>query len=97
MKGFSLDEQTKDSKEVKDNKETDNNANNIPIKESSRSIKSNISILSKTDSDFAIHKEYTNKNKENNNFDPYNKNISMVRLNNDATLEDYKKKKKFSK
>ena len=94
MKGFSLDEQTKDSKEVKDNKETDNNANNIPIKESSRSIKSNISILSKTDSDFAIHKEYTNKNKENNNFDPYNKNISMVRLNNDATLEDYNKLKK---
>ena len=94
MKGFSLDEQTKDSKEIKDNKETDNNANNIPIKESSRSIKSNISILSKTDSDFAIHKEYTNKNKENNNFDPYNKNISMVRLNNDATLEDYNKLKK---
>ena len=94
MKGFSLDEQTKDSKEVKDNKETDNNANNIPIKESSRSIKSNISILSKTDSDFAIPEEYTNKNKENNNFDPYNKNISMVRLNNDATLEDYNKLKK---
>ena len=94
MKGFSLDEQTKDSKEVKDNKEADNNANNIPIKESSRSIKSNISILSKTDSDFAIPEEYTNKNKENNNFDPYNKNISMVRLNNDATLEDYNKLKK---
>ena len=94
MKGFSLDEQTKDSKEVKDNKEIDNNANNIPIKESSRSIKSNISILSKTDSDFAIPEEYTNKNKENNNFDPYNKNISMVRLNNDATLEDYNKLKK---
>ena len=94
MKGFSLDEQTKDSKEIKDNKETDNNANNIPIKESSRSIKSNISILSKTDSDFAIPEEYTNKNKENNNFDPYNKNISMVRLNNDATLEDYNKLKK---
>ena len=94
MKGFSLDEQTKDSKEVKDNKETDNNANNIPIKESSRSIKSNISILSKTDSDFAIPEEYTNKNKENNNFDPYNKNISMVRLNNDATLENYNKLKK---
>ena len=94
MKGFSLDEQTKDSKEIKDNKETDNNANNIPIKESSRSIKSNISILSKTDSDFAIPEEYTNKNKENNNFDPYNKNISMVRLNNDATLENYNKLKK---
>ena len=99
IKGFSLDEQTKDSKEVKDNKdkdskETDNNVNNIPMKESSKSIKSNISILSKTDSDFAIPEEYTNENKENSNIDPYDKNISMVRLNNEVTLEDYNKLKK---
>ena len=101
IKGFSLDEQTKDSKEVKENKdkdkdskETDNNVNNIPMKESSKSIKSNISILSKTDSDLAIPEEYTNENKENSNIDPYDKNISMVRLNNDVTLEDYNKLKK---
>jgi len=101
IKGFSLDEQTKDTKEAKDNKdkdkgdkEIDTNANNIPIKESSKSIKSNISILSKTDSDLALPEEYTNVNKENSNIDPYNKNISMVRLNNDVTLEDYNKLKK---
>jgi len=101
IKGFSLDEQTKDTKEAKDNKDKDKgdkeidiNANNIPIKESSKSIKSNISILSKTDSDLAIPEEYTNVNKESSNIDPYNKNISMVRLNNDVILEDYNKIKK---
>jgi len=96
IKGFSLDEQTKDTKEVKDkeNKEIDTNVNNIPMKESSKSIKSNISILSKTDSDLAIPEEYTNVNKESSNIDPYNKNISMVRLNNDVILEDYNKIKK---
>ena len=88
IKGFSLDEQ------AKDNKETNNNANNIPVKESSKSIISNILILSKNDSDLVIPDEYTNMNKEINNIDPYDKNISMVRLNNDVTLEDYNKLKK---
>ena len=102
IKGFSLDEQNKDNKEIKenkndkdnkDNKESVNNENNIPFAKSSKSVKINMSILSKNDSDFAIPEEFTNKKIENN-VDPYDKNISMVRLNNDVTLEDYNKIKK---
>ena len=96
MKGFSLDEQNKDTKEVKenkDNKDISNNENDIPLAKSSKSVKSNISILTKTDSDLAIPEEFTNKKIENS-VDPYDKNISMVRLNNDVTLEDYNKLKK---
>ena len=96
MKGFSLDEQNKDTKEVKenkDNKDISNNENDIPLAKSSKSVKSNISILTKTDSDLAIPEEFTSKKIENS-VDPYDKNISMVRLNNDVTLEDYNKLKK---
>ena len=96
MKGFSLDEQNKDTKEVKenkDNKDISNNENDIPLAKSSKSVKSNISTLTKTDSDLAIPEEFTNKKIENS-VDPYDKNISMVRLNNDVTLEDYNKLKK---
>ena len=94
MKGFSLDEQNKDTKEVKenkDNKDISNNENDIPLAKSSKSVKSNISILTKTDSDLAIPEEFTNKKIENS-VDPYDK--KMVRLNNDVTLEDYNKLKK---
>ena len=102
IKGFSLDEQNKDAKEVKENKDnTDNIENkesskdvkNFLFAKSSKSVKPNMSILTKTDSDLAIPDEFSNKKIENN-IDPYDKNISMVRLNNDVTLEDYNKLKK---
>ena len=87
IKGFNLnDEQNKDNK---DNKES-----SINVKESSKSIHSNISAgLTKTDSELAIPEELVNKNLENN-VDAYDKNISMVRLNNERTLDDYNKIKK---
>ena len=90
IKGFNLnDDQSKDSKDNKDS-----NKQNITFKESSKSIKSNISSgLTKTDSELAIPEEYVNKDLENN-VDAYDKNISMVRLNNERTLDDYNKLKK---
>ena len=90
IKGFNLnDDQSKDSKDNKDS-----NKQNITFKESSKSIKSNISSgLTKTDSELAIPEEYANKDLENN-VDAYDKNISMVRLNNERTLDDYNKLKK---
>ena len=93
IKGFSLNEE--ENKDKKDRKEStnNNNVNEVPIKDSSKSIKSNLSKLSSADSDLVIPEEYANKNIENN-VDPYDKNISMVRLNNERTLEDYNKLKK---
>jgi hypothetical protein len=90
IKGFNLnDDQSKDSKDNKDS-----NKQNITFKESSKSIKSNISSgLTKTDSELAIPEEYANKDLENN-VDAFDKNISMVRLNNERTLDDYNKLKK---
>ena len=90
IKGFNInDDQSKDSKDNKDS-----NKQNITFKESSKSIKSNISSgLTKTDSELAIPEEYANKDLENN-VDAYDKNISMVRLNNERTLDDYNKLKK---
>jgi len=90
IKGFNInDDQSKDSKDNKDS-----NKKNITFKESSKSIKSNISSgLTKTDSELAIPEEYANKDLENN-VDAYDKNISMVRLNNERTLDDYNKLKK---
>ena len=41
----------------------------------------------------AIPEEYTYKDLENN-VDVYDKNISVVRLNNEKTLDDYNKLKK---
>ena len=101
IKGFSLDEQNKDTKEVKENKENKDNIDkkessenmkNIIFPKSSKNVKANMS-LTKTDSDLAIPDDFSNKKIENN-IDPYDKNISMVRLNNDVTLEDYNKLKK---
>ena len=95
IKGFSLDEQNKNQKDDKKKEEKlDNTSNNkIPIIESSKSVKSNISKLSSADSDLQFPEEYLNKNIESN-IDPYDKNISMIRLNNDVTFEDYNKFKK---
>ena len=95
IKGFSLDDQNKNQKDEKNKEEKiDNNNNNkIPIIESSKSVKSNISKLSNADSDLQFPEEYLNKNIESN-IDPYDKNISMIRLNNDVTFEDYNKFKK---
>ena len=97
VKGFNLDEESKDNKDKKENKEKDNTKNKDYLQESSKSVKSNLSsTLTKTDSDFVIPEEFANKNVENN-VDAYDKNISMVRLNNERTLEDYNNLKKGGK
>ena len=90
IKGFSLNSNEDINKERKESKDT---GEKIILKESSKSIKSNISRLSNADSDLAIPEEMANINIENN-IDPYDKNISMVRLNNERTLDDYNKIKK---
>ncbi len=93
IKGFSLnDDKNKLNSERKGSKDVNNNES-ITFKESSKSIRSNISKLSNTDSELAISEEIANKNLENN-LDAYDKNIAMVRLNNERTLEDYNKLKK---
>ena len=94
IKGFSLnvnDDLNKDDKERKESK--DINEKRIRPKESNKSLKSNISKLSNADCDLAIPEEIANIDIENN-IDPYDKNIAMVRLNNERTLEDYHKIKK---
>ena len=84
IKGFNLNDDQ--NRYNKDNKES--NKQNITFKESSKSIKSYISSdLTKTDSELAIPEEYAYKDLENN-VDVYDKNISMVRLNNEKTLDD---------
>jgi hypothetical protein len=42
---------------------------------------------------FNLDEEFSQKKGNDNNADPYNKNISMVRLNNDGTIGDYNKLK----
>ena len=86
IKGISLDDKENDRKESKE-------SNKNTLKGSSKSIKSNLSKLSNADSDLIIPEEIANKNIENN-IDAYDKNLSMVRLNNERTLEDYNKLKK---
>ena len=90
IKGFNLNEENKETKDKTEAKDKDKNA---LLQGSSKSVKSNISSLTKTDSDLAIPEEYVNKNLENN-VDAYDKNLSMVRLNNEGTLVDYNKLKK---
>ena len=108
IKAFSLDEnkdkkentekkdekennkENEEKKEGKDNKDI-NNKNSL--KKSSNSFKSNLSRLSNAESDLSVPEEIANKNIENN-VDAYDKNLSMVRLNNERTLEDYHKLKK---
>ena len=90
IKAFSLnDEKNKESMERKESKDY----NNMPMKESSKSIRSNISKLSNNDSELTVPEEIANKNLENT-VDAYDKNIAMVRLNNERTLDDYNKLKK---
>ena len=108
IKAFSLDEnkdkkentektdekennkENEEKKEGKDNKEI-NNKNSL--KKSSNSFKSNLSRLSNAESDLSVPEEIANTNIENN-VDAYDKNLSMVRLNNERTLENYHKLKK---
>ena len=91
MKSISLnDDKKNERKESKESKDSNKNV----LKESSKSIKSSISSkLSNTDLDLVIPEEIANKNLENN-VDAYDKNLSMVRLNNEGTLVDYNKLKK---
>ena len=84
IKGFSLDDEPKSKSDKKVNKQSENiNAS----KESNKSIKNIIN------SDFTINDKKKVGN-ENINV-AYNKNISMVRLNNERTLEDYNKYKQL--
>ena len=82
--------QDKQKKESKDNKEIKNNKeNNENLKESNKNIKINKEeILNRKDSELIIPEEHENKNLENNAI-PYDKNIAMVRLNNERTYDDY--------
>ena len=109
IKGFTLDENkdkkenteknddkkegNKGNEEKKDGKDSkDINDKNI-LMQSSKSVKSNLSRLSNAESDLSVPEDIANKNLENN-VDAYDKNLSMVRLNNERTLEDYHKLKK---
>ena len=84
IKGFSLDDEPKSKSDKKANRQSENiNAS----KESNKSIKNIIN------SDFTINDKKKVGN-ENINV-AYNKNISMVRLNNERTLEDYNKYKQL--
>ena len=97
MKGVPLNDKKNEKNENKFNEENqknqeinnaNNNSNKIISKESNKSIKSNVS-----DNDIPVSEEIAKKNVESN-FDAYDKNIAMVRLNNERTLEDYNKLKK---
>ena len=83
MKGFSLDDPKNEYMKTK--------SENVNMKKLSTKNVKNVNI-----SDFNENEEYEKKqgNNENNN-DPYNKNISMVRLNNERTLDDLNKIKKL--
>ena len=84
IKGFSLDDEPKSKSDKKVNKQSENiNAS----KESNKSIKNIIN------SDFTINDKKKVGNENIN--EAYNKNISMVRLNNERTLEDYNKYKQL--
>jgi hypothetical protein len=85
--------ENKENGEDKEKKDSKDNSNKNVLMQSSKSVKSNFSKLSSKDFDLIVPEEIANKNLENN-IDAYDKNLSMVRLNNERTLEDYHKFKK---
>ena len=85
--------ENKENEEDKEKKDSKDNSNKNVLMQSSKSVKSNFSKLSSKDFDLIVPEEIANKNLENN-IDAYDKNLSMVRLNNERTLEDYHKFKK---
>ena len=85
--------ENKENEEDKEKKDSKDNSNKNVLMQSSKSVKSNFSKLNSKDFDLIVPEEIANKNLENN-IDAYDKNLSMVRLNNERTLEDYHKFKK---
>ena len=85
IKGFKLNE---DSKKTNSNEFKKINSENIMMQKlSQKNLRNPIS------SEFFIGEEIEKKKENNETNVPYNKNISMVRLNNERTLEDYKRLK----
>ena len=78
IKGFKLDESTKNTNDNNKTKSEDIMAQKMLSKK----------VENSNNSEFTINEE-TGK-KKGNEIDPYDKNISMVRLNNERTLEDIK-------
>ena len=78
IKGFKLDESTKNTNDNNKTKSEDIMAQKMLSK----------NVENSNNSEFTINEE-TGK-KKGNEIDPYDKNISMVRLNNERTLEDIK-------
>ena len=78
IKGFKLDESTKNTNDSNKTKSEDIMAQKMLSKK----------VENSNNSEFTINEE-TGK-KKGNEIDPYDKNISMVRLNNERTLEDIK-------
>ena len=78
IKGFKLDESTKNTNDNNKTKSEDIRAQKMLSKK----------VENSNNSEFTINEE-TGK-KKGNEIDPYDKNISMVRLNNERTLEDIK-------
>ena len=85
--------ENKENEEDKEKKDSKDNSNKNVLMQSSKSVKSNFSKLNSKDFDLIVPEEIANKDLENN-IDAYDKNLSMVRLNNERTLEDYHKFKK---
>ena len=88
IKGFSLNDEVKDQN---DNNKTINKSENLMVsKESNKNVKD----MNK--SDLVIEEEIETKKGNNENInEAYNKNISMVRLNNERTLDEKNKLKKL--
>jgi len=82
IKGFSLDDPKNKNENFKNKNENENYKK--------QSIK-NINHINT--SEFAINEENEKKKNKNDINDAYNKNISMVRLNNERTIDDNKKLK----
>ena len=86
IKGFKLDEDPKHTNESIKNK-----SENIDIQK-----KSSKNVRKASNSDFLIDEKVERKKGDNeSNNDPYDKNISMVRLNNERTLDDSKQLKQL--
>ncbi len=87
IKGFSLNDEVKDQN---DSKSINKSENLMVSKESNKKVKD----MSKSDLVIEEEKETKKGNNENIN-EAYNKNISMVRLNNERTLDEKNKFKKL--
>ena len=85
MKGFKLDEEPKNPNV--------NDFNKFKSENIAMSKFSQKNVRNAFSSEFNINEEIGKKKENNETNIPYDKNISMVRLNNERTVEDYKKLK----